>query len=108
MILMGTMDTTLRMQGQPAHLEGEEQDSRYNPAHAGTTSRCIAGALDRAIQPCACRDNERRSACWQSGHDTTLRMQGQLVLLEEVAEQIRYNPAHAGTTNSKHEEKREN
>ena len=71
---------------------------RYNPAYAGTTICAHKVRHSCAIQPCVCRDNLSTSVPNVAPVDTTLRMQGQLRVINTIHEHIRYNPAYAGTT----------
>ena len=86
------------MQGQQIIRKAATCHTRYNPAYAGTTGTGLPHPQPGSIQPCVCRDNLLKSYSVSRTLDTTLRMQGQHHITQNLEGTPRYNPAYAGTT----------
>ena len=92
------IDTTPRVRGLPIGHAVRTCSRRYNPACAGTTSQAYQTAHHHTIQPRVCGDYINlflpRAVCF----DTTPRVRGLRSSPCPTAQQVRYNPACAGTT----------
>ena len=71
---------------------------RYNPACAGTTNKNAYKKSRCEIQPRVCGDYASGMKYICSVYDTTPRVRGLPIVVDDGVERRRYNPACAGTT----------
>ena len=91
-------DTTPRVRGLLDIAGKDSTCPRYNPACAGTTCVLRDICRDKTIQPRVCGDYSRQRTEDAGKGDTTPRVRGLLLRVDELVDELRYNPACAGTT----------
>ena len=71
---------------------------RFIPAHAGSTVRCADGRQDQAVHPRACGEHCTMTRPMRTVVGSSPRMRGALGSSFQIICNVRFIPAHAGST----------